>query len=60
MSLDGLHHVTAITADAAGMLGFFVRRLRLRLVKKRVNSGAPDMHHLHLDDQTRPRGGPGR
>src|SRR5262249_29705995 len=39
--LDGIHHVTAITADAAGNVDFYVRLLGLRLVKKTVNYDAP-------------------
>ena len=56
MSLDGIHHVTAITADARGTLDFYVRRLGLRLVKKTVNFDAPDMYHLYLGDES---GSPG-
>ena len=56
MSLDGIHHVTAITADAQGTLDFYVRLLGLRLVKKTVNFDAPDMYHLYLGDET---GSPG-
>ena len=32
MRLDGLHHVTAITADVATNLNFYGRLLGLRLV----------------------------
>jgi glyoxalase family protein len=56
MSLDGIHHVTAITADARGTLDFYVRVLGLRLVKKTVNFDAPDMYHLYLGDE---QGSPG-
>ncbi len=56
MALDGVHHVTAITADAPGTLDFYVRRMGLRLVKKTVNFDAPDMYHLYLGDET---GSPG-
>jgi glyoxalase family protein len=56
MALDGIHHVTAITADAPGTLDFYVRRMGLRLVKKTVNFDAPDMYHLYLGDET---GSPG-
>jgi glyoxalase family protein len=56
MGLDGIHHVTAITADAPGTLDFYVRRMGLRLVKKTVNFDAPDMYHLYLGDET---GSPG-
>jgi glyoxalase family protein len=56
MSLDGIHHVTAITADARATLDFYVRVLGLRLVKKTVNFDAPDMYHLYLGDE---QGSPG-
>ena len=51
LGLDGIHHVTAITADAPGTLDFYVRRMGLRLVKKTVNFDAPDMYHLYLGDE---------
>ena len=35
MELGGLHHVTAVTANAPGNLAFYTRVLGLRLVKKR-------------------------
>ncbi|HSJ73439.1 MAG TPA: VOC family protein, partial [Miltoncostaeaceae bacterium] len=56
MGLDGIHHVTAITADAGGTLDFYARLMGLRLVKKTVNFDAPDMYHLYLGDET---GSPG-
>ena len=56
MGLDGIHHVTAITADARGTLDFYVRLMGLRLVKKTVNFDAPDMYHLYLGDEA---GSPG-
>jgi glyoxalase family protein len=56
MALDGIHHVTAITADAKGTLDFHSRLMGLRLVKKTVNFDAPDMYHLYLGDET---GSPG-
>jgi glyoxalase family protein len=51
MGLDGIHHVTAITADARRTSDFYVRRMGLRLVKKTVNFDAPDMYHLYLGDE---------
>ena len=56
MSLDGLHHVTAITADAPRNVDFYARTLGLRLVKKTVNFDAPDVYHLYYGDEV---GGPG-
>src|SRR4051812_49481254 len=56
MALEGLHHVTAITADAQANVDFYVRRLGLRMVKKTVNFDAPDVYHLYYGDA---RGTPG-
>jgi len=50
--LDGIHHVTAITADAQRNVDFYVGTLGLRLVKTTVNFDAPDMYHLYLGDET--------
>jgi glyoxalase family protein len=56
MQLDGIHHVTCITADAPGNVDFYARVLGLRLVKKTVNFDAPDVYHLYYGDE---RGAPG-
>jgi glyoxalase family protein len=56
MSLDAVHHVTAITGDARGNVDFYARVLGLRLVKKTVNHDAPEMYHLYYGDET---GSPG-
>jgi glyoxalase family protein len=37
MKLDGIHHITAITADAHRNVDFYARVMGLRLVKKSVN-----------------------
>ena len=55
MKLEGVHHITCITADAPGNVDFYVRALGLRLVKKTVNFDAPDVYHLYYgDDGARP------
>jgi len=56
MELDGIHHITCITADAPGNVDFYARVLGLRLVKKTVNFDAPDVYHLYYGDET---GAPG-
>jgi glyoxalase family protein len=56
MQLDGIHHITAITADAPGNVDFYARVLGLRFVKKTVNFDAPDVYHLYYGDE---RGSPG-
>src|SRR3954470_11837810 len=51
MALEGLHHVTAITADAQANVDFYAGRLGLRLVKKTVNFDSPDVYHLYFGDE---------
>ncbi len=51
MRLEGLHHVTAITADAPRNVDFYARLLGLRLVKKTVNFDQPDVYHLYFGDE---------
>ena len=52
----GLHHVTAITADAQANHDFYAGVLGLRLVKKTVNFDDPTSYHLYYGDET---GSPG-
>jgi glyoxalase family protein len=56
MQLEGIHHITCITADARGNVDFYARLLGLRFVKKTVNFDAPDVYHLYYGDE---RGSPG-
>ena len=56
MRLDGLHHVTAITADIATNLDFYGCLLGLRLVWQGVNADDPGMRHIAYGDE---RGSPG-
>ncbi|MDR7556647.1 MAG: VOC family protein [Armatimonadota bacterium] len=51
MTLHGLHHVTAITADARRNLDFYTRVLGLRLLKKSVNQDDPTAYHLFYGDE---------
>lgn len=46
MQLTGIHHLTAITAQAADNLAFYTRVLGLRLVKKTVNQDDVSAYHL--------------
>lgn len=50
MQLNGLHHVTAITANAKGNLAFYTQTLGLRLVKKTVNQDDVSAYHLFYAD----------
>ncbi len=56
MKVDGLHHVTAITADIDTNLEFYGQLLGLRLVWQGVNADDPDMRHIAYGDE---RGSPG-
>jgi glyoxalase family protein len=49
--LEGVHHVTCITADAPGNVDFYGRVLGLRLVKKSVNQDDPTVYHLFYADE---------
>jgi glyoxalase family protein len=51
MKLEGIHHVTAITADAPGNVDYYARVLGLRLVKKTVNQDDPTVYHLFYADE---------
>ena len=56
MKLEGIHHVTAITADAPRNVEFYAGTLGLRLVKKTVNQDDPTVYHLFYADE---QGDPG-
>lgn len=49
-SIPGIHHVTAITADAQKNLDFYCGVLGLRLVKLTVNFDDPESYHLYYGD----------
>jgi glyoxalase family protein len=54
--LNGIHHITAITADAQANIDFYCSLLGLRLVKQTVNQDDPGAYHLFYADE---RGSPG-
>src|SRR3954463_2636141 len=56
MKLEGMHHITMITADAQKNVEFYADVLGLRLVKKTVNFDAPEAYHLYFGDE---QGSPG-
>lgn len=47
MTVNGIHHVTAIAGPARRNLDFYTRVLGLRLVKKTVNFDDPGTYHLY-------------
>jgi glyoxalase family protein len=51
MKLEGIHHITAITADAQSNVDFYAGVLGLRLVKKTVNQDNPTVYHLFFADE---------
>jgi glyoxalase family protein len=51
MQLQGLHHITMITADARKNVEFYAEVLGLRLVKQTVNFDAPEAYHLYFGDE---------
>jgi len=55
-SLDGIHHISAVTASATQNLEFYSGVLGLRLVKKTVNQDDPTVYHLFYADEA---GSPG-
>jgi glyoxalase family protein len=51
MKLEGIHHITAITADAQSNVDFYAGTMGLRLVKKTVNQDNPTVYHLFFADE---------
>lgn len=50
MQLTGIHHLTAITANAPGNKRFYTDTLGLRMVKKTVNQDDTSAYHLFYAD----------
>jgi glyoxalase family protein len=51
MTIQGIHHITLVTADAARNVDFYTRVLGQRLVKKTVNFDDPGSYHLYYGDE---------
>jgi glyoxalase family protein len=51
MTSSGIHHITAISGDAARNARFYRDVLGLRLVKKTVNFDDPGTYHLYYGDE---------
>ncbi|WP_046178158.1 ring-cleaving dioxygenase [Domibacillus tundrae] len=56
MEFKGIHHVSAITANAAENVKFYTEVLGMRLIKKTVNQDSTSMYHLFYGDE---KGNPG-
>jgi glyoxalase family protein len=50
MQLTGIHHLTAVTANARGNHDFYTQAMGLRLVKKTVNQDDVSAYHLFYAD----------
>ena len=50
MQLGGIHHLTAVTADAPRNHAFYTQTLGMRLVKKSVNQDDVSAYHLFYAD----------
>jgi glyoxalase family protein len=50
MQLTGIHHLTAVSADAPGNVAFYTQTLGMRLVKKSVNQDDVSAYHLFYAD----------
>jgi len=50
MQLSGIHHLTAVSADAPGNVRFYTQLLGLRMVKKTVNQDDVSAYHLFYAD----------
>lgn len=55
-TIQGIHHITAITSTASENLAFYENVLGLKLVKQTVNFDDPFTYHLYYGDQ---QGNPG-
>ena len=51
MNVNGIHHVSALTANAQHNLDFYVKGLGMKLIKKSVNQDDPTMYHLFYGDE---------
>ena len=52
MRLSGIHHISAITGDAARNVAFYTGVLGLRMVAKTVNQDDPTVYHLFYASET--------
>ncbi|AZK46122.1 ring-cleaving dioxygenase [Paenibacillus lentus] len=56
MHFKGIHHVSAITANASENFNFYTKIMGLRLIKKTVNQDDVSVYHLFYGDE---KGNPG-
>ena len=51
LKLEGVHHISCITADATKNVEFYAGVMGMRLVKKTVNQDDPSVYHLFFGDE---------
>jgi glyoxalase family protein len=51
VTIQGLHHITLVCADAQRTVNFYTQVLGLRFVKKTVNFDDPGSYHLYFGDE---------
>lgn len=51
MNVKGIHHLSAMTANAKGNYDFYTKVLGLRLIKKTVNQDDTSVYHLFYGDE---------
>src|SRR5262245_16293122 len=51
MKIQGLHHISIVSADAQRTVDFYTQVLGLRLVKQTVNFDDPGSYHLYFGDE---------
>ena len=51
MTIQGLHHITLVCADAQRTVDFYTRVLGQRFVKRTVNFDDPGSYHLYFGDE---------
>jgi glyoxalase family protein len=51
LNLTGIHHLTAVTANARGNRAFYTQTLGMRLVKRTVNQDDTSAYHLFYGDR---------
>lgn len=51
MSIQGLHHITLVCANAQRTVDFYTQVLGLRLIKQTVNFDDPGSYHIYFGDE---------
>jgi len=51
MNIQGLHHISIVSADAQRTIDFYTQVLGMRLIKKTVNFDDPGSYHLYFGDE---------